>query len=226
MFQYYKNKKIKPRQINNFYSQHLYSGINGVLMRYCHRELEKTSPDKNSKKILEIGAGSEPHYKYLKDKNCEYIILEKNKDKSVNIKKKKNIKYSYYNGNTIKFKNNYFDRIIISHTLEHIPFPEKFLKTIFRITKKGGVISISLPTDPGILWRLGRLYNKIFNIKKNLNLNSLEYDYMNAIEHINSIHNLVNIIRYNFKNKIIEKFLPFKIKILDLNLFYNVHIVK
>jgi phosphatidylethanolamine/phosphatidyl-N-methylethanolamine N-methyltransferase len=140
--------------------------------------------------------------------------------------KNKNIKYFYYDDNKIQFKKNYFDRIIISHTLEHIPFPEKFLKSVLKTLKKGGVVSISLPTDPGFLWRLGRFYNKIFNIKKNLNLDNLEYDYMNAIEHINSIYNLVSIIRYDFKNKVKENFLPFKIKILDLNLFYNVHIIK
>ena len=140
--------------------------------------------------------------------------------------KNKNIKYFYYDDNKIQFKKNYFDRIIISHTSEHIPFPEKFLKSVLKTLKKGGVVSISLPTDPGFLWRLGRFYNKIFNIKKNLNLDNLEYDYMNAIEHINSIYNLVSIIRYNFKNKVKENFLPFKIKILDLNLFYNVHIIK
>ena len=140
--------------------------------------------------------------------------------------KNKNIKYFYYDDNKIQFKKNYFDRIIISHTLEHIPFPEKFLKSVLKTLKKGGVVSISLPTDPGFLWRLGSFYNKIFNIKKNLNLDNLEYDYMNAIEHINSIYNLVSIIRYKLKNKVKENFLPFKIKIVDLNLFYNVHIIK
>ena len=60
----------------------------------------------------------------------------------------------------------------------------------------------------------------IFN--KKLKISRLEYDYSNAIEHINSIFNLVNIIRYNYKEKIIENFLPFKIKLIDLNLFYNI----
>ena len=34
--------------------------------------------------------------------------------------------------------------------------------------KKGGVLSISLPTDPGVAWRIGRLFIKIFTIKKNI----------------------------------------------------------
>jgi len=50
---------------------------------------------------------------------------------------------------------------------------------------------------------------------------------MMTSKHINSIFNLITIIRYNFKGKILkEDFLPFKIKLIAINLFYNVHIVK
>ena len=51
-----------------------------------------------------------------------------------------------------------FDRIIISHVLEHIPNPEPFLDQMFYILKKGGILSIALPSDPGLLWRFGRFF--------------------------------------------------------------------
>ena len=50
-----------------------------MLMRYCHRQLESKLPDKKFKKILEIGAGSEPHFSYIKNKDFTYFILEKTK---------------------------------------------------------------------------------------------------------------------------------------------------
>jgi phosphatidylethanolamine/phosphatidyl-N-methylethanolamine N-methyltransferase len=222
MFVLLKRKKINTNKINKIYSAHLYTGLNGLLMNHCHKQLEKTLPFGNYKKILEIGAGSQPHYNYLKDKRCEYTILEKN----INKKLSKKFKYKTTKGNKIPFKNNSFDRIIISHTLEHIPEPEKFIKEMMSKLKKGAILSISLPTDPGLLWRIGRLFNKVFTLKKEFKFSSLEYDYMNAIEHINSIFNLINIIRHNYKDKVIEQFLPFRIKLLDTNLFYNVHIIK
>ena len=46
----------------------------------------------------------------------------------------------------------YFDRIIISHCLEHIINPENFLFEMMSKLKKDGILSISLPTDPGILF--------------------------------------------------------------------------
>ena len=50
---------------------------------------------------------------------------------------------------------------------------------------------------------------------------------MIASEHINSIFNLISIIKYKYKNNIIsEQYLPFKIKFVDLNLFYHVTLKK
>ena len=93
--------------------------------------------------------------------------------------------------------------------------------------KKNGVLSIALPNDPGFLWRFGRFFLKLFYVKKKLNITNLEYDYMIASEHINSIFNLISIIKYKYKNNIIsEQYLPFKIKFVDLNLFYNVTLKK
>ena len=92
--------------------------------------------------------------------------------------------------------------------------------------KNDGLLSISLPTDPGLLWRMGKLFTKYITIKKTYKISSKEYDYMIATEHINSIFNLISIIRFNFKGSIEEHFYPFKIKSPDINLFYNVHIYK
>ena len=93
--------------------------------------------------------------------------------------------------------------------------------------KKNGILSIALPIDPGLLWRLGRFFLKLYSVKKKYNISNLEYDYMIASEHINSIFNLISIIKYNYKNNIVsEKYSPFNVKILDVNLFYIVTLKK
>ena len=83
MFNYLKNRKYTSKEINKIYSQYLYTGFHGKLMRYCHRQLECKLPDKKFKKILEIGAGSEPHFPYIKNKDFIYFILEKTKQRSI-----------------------------------------------------------------------------------------------------------------------------------------------
>ena len=141
-------------------------------------------------------------------------------------KDNKKFQLTKYDGKNLPYKDNSFDRIIISHCLEHILSPEDFLNEMMRVLKVGGVLSISLPTDPGFAWRLGRLFVGLFKVNKTYNLSFDEFEYLNATEHVNSIFNLISIIRYNYKNSIEEHFYPLKIKSSDLNLIYNVHIYK
>jgi len=216
----------KEFNLDSSYNSHLYTGIIGVFMRYCHRNLEKFKSEEVYSKILEIGAGTAPHLPYIKHQFDHYYVAETS-DFAINHLKNKGIENLIkYNGKILPFKNSFFDRIIISHVLEHINKPEEFLVEIMRILKKGGVLSISLPTDPGLLWRSSRNMIKLFVLKRTQKLSNIEYDYINSTEHINSIFNLRNIIKYNYRNNIQETFLPFRIRLPDLNLFYNVHITK
>ena len=219
-------KKEKFKKLDSKYNTHLYTGLNGYFMRYCHRQLEKFNKKEKYSRGLEIGAGSAPHLEYLKHKYDEYFVLETS-DYALNIyKNMENINAKIYDGKNLPFDNNFFDRIIISHCLEHITEPEKFLFEMMSKLKKDGVLSISLPTDPGLLWRFGRLFIRNFTLNKTYKISKDEYEYVYATEHVNSIFNLINLIRYNFKNQIEEYFIPFKIMLPDINLFYNVHITK
>ena len=221
-------KKEIFRDLDKKYNSHLYSGLLGYLMNYCHKKLEIFKKKNNYDKILEVGAGSAPHLKYLTHSYNEYHIAETSDYASDFFKKNLNnkIKFTKYDGKKLPYDNEYFDRIIISHCLEHILSPEEFIFEMMSKLKKGGVLSISLPTDPGVAWRLGRMFIRLFSIKKTYNISGEEYEYINATEHVNSIFNLISIIRYHFKGTIDERFYPFLIKSPDLNLFYNVQIYK
>ena len=219
-------EKKQFNKLNSLYNAHVYKGLNGFLMKYCHRKLECFKRKEKYSKVLEIGAGNIPHLDYLKHDYDEYFIAETSSYALEFYKEMKNVKAYSYDGVNLPFEDNFFDRIIISHCLEHISEPEKFLFEAMNKLRNGGVLSISLPTDPGLLWRLGKIFTKYYTAKRTYKISSNEYDYLLATEHINSIFNLISIIRYNFKNQIEENFLPFKIRLVDINLFYNVHITK
>ena len=219
-------KKDEFKKLAERYTTHLYTGLYGFAMRYCHRQLENFKREKKYSKVLEVGAGNVPHLNYLKHDYDEYYIVETSDYALKSYKEMKNVKISIYDGANLPFENNFFDRIIISHCLEHINEPEKFLFEMMSKLKNHGVLSISLPTDPGLFWRLGKLLTKYYIARKTYKISGKEYEYMVATEHINSIFNLISLIRYNFNNQIDENFLPLKIKSVDLNLFYNVHITK
>tara|TARA_A100000164_G_C21854311_1_gene746676 strand:- start:179 stop:847 length:669 start_codon:yes stop_codon:yes gene_type:complete len=220
-------KKELFRKLDQKHDSHLYSGIQGFFIKNGHRQLENfKKKNEHLSKILEIGAGSTPHFNFIKHSYDEYHIVETSDYVLDYHKDNAKVKLSKYDGKNLPYKNESFDRIIISHCLEHILSPEYFLEEMMRVLKKGGVLSISLPTDPGIAWRLGRLFIGLFKVNKTYKLSFDEFEYLNATEHVNSIFNLISIIRYNYKNSIEEHFYPLKIKSTDLNLIYNVHIYK
>ena len=91
-----------------------------------------------------------------------------------NLKERVNLKWG--DATNIEYDDNTFDRIIISHCLEHILSPENFIFEMMRTLKKGGVLSISLPTDPGFAWRVGRLFVGLFKINKTFKISYSEFE--------------------------------------------------
>ena len=70
-------KKEIFRDLDKKYNSHLYTGLLGILMNYCHKKLENfKSKNDTFDKILEIGAGSAPHYNYIKHiyNDKKYVI--------------------------------------------------------------------------------------------------------------------------------------------------------
>ena len=208
------------------YNSYLYKGFIGALFRYQHRKLSPKDY-RNNEKVLEIGPGFEPHIKYVKLNFKEYYCLELNKSEELKKYYKNkfpNIFYKTYDGINLNFPDNFFDRIIISHTLEHIINFEDFLKEIYRVLKRGCVLSIASPCDNGFLWRFGRFLLKKTYFKL-LNISDLDYDYNLAKDHVNTIFQILSVLRKKF-TIIEEYYLPFKIKIIDFNLIHICHIKK
>lgn len=224
MYKFSLSKK-KTRNLNLDYSKNNYTGFSGFLFSLGHKNLEKNLENKKFSNVLEIGAGTEPHLKYIKHEYNKYTIMETS-DFSIDYLKENydNIDIIKYDGLNFTFDDNSFDRIILSHCLEHIENYEQFVDKLMKILKSGGILSLSQPTDPGILWRLARYFRQILTLSNSSLI--VENNYIMAKEHINSIFNIVSVLRYKYPNKITESYVPFKIRTIDFNLFYNVHIKK
>lgn len=217
-----KNKLYKIFYGKNYDS--LYSGISGFFFLWAHKNLQSfIISEKKSNKILEIGPGRFPHYNFDKNKLLnKYYFYEKN-DKNISYLKKKNKDFFFFKSMK-SIPNFFFDKIICSHVLEHVEDPQKFILKLKSFLKKGGYIYFTLPCDPGLLWNFCRLVRYLLFLKKK-GIRKKEYYYHMALEHKNSIQNLLSILKYHF-NDIQEVYLPFRLKLINTNLMCNVIVRK
>ena len=203
------------------------STLAGRLLQKSHRLLESTLPaGSRSGRVLEVGAGSGHHYAYVQRDGIEYVMSDAD-DGMLALARTRHAAQVASGGLVIEkqdacrltYPDGSFDRLIATHVLEHIPNPVAVLREWNRVVRKDGLISLVLPCDPGLAWRIGRS----FGPRRNSSKLGLPYDYMQAAEHINPIFNLVVFIRHHFED-VSELWYPARVGLPDINLFYVCHI--
>ena len=112
----------------------------------------------------------EPHIHYMNTKGIKTYTIVDDKSfykKVIMLKKKyKKIKFNFIDYKKINLikKRNFFSRIIASHSFEHFQFFEEDFLKLLKFLKNDGIVSIALPCDPGLFWRLLQ-YFSYFNQK-------------------------------------------------------------
>lgn len=228
-------KKLKPHpshtdfinQWSSIYTDHNYDqSLSGKFLSASHHWAEQNFPKTDHyEKVLEVGAGTGTHIFSVEHQCDEYWITDLNEEmlsnpisdeKPINIGK---VLYAVEDASKLSFEDNSFDRLIAAHVLEHLPNPHLVLSEWARVVRPGGYLTILLPCDPGAGWRLGRS----LMVRQKFKALGFDYDYWMAREHINSINNLVALIRFYFTD-IEESWKPLAVPSIDLNLFYIVNI--
>lgn len=211
-------------KFSELYDESNYSSpLQSSVMRASHKLVEKPFDDQaHFGRVLEVGAGTGEHLPFVRHSFDEYTLtdldpktLEVAKTKLAGINNQKVI-FEAQTGSKLAYPDNTFDRVVATHVLEHIYQPHLALKEWRRVLKHGGVISILIPTDPGIAWRLGRHLGP----RKNAIAQGIKYDYAMAREHVNPCNNLIAILRHYFPGSN-EGWWPFPIPSIDLNLFFS-----
>ena len=169
--------------------------------------------------VLEVGAGTGRHLQYVKHRFDRYVMT----DISENLLKLARDRYHDCSGlqfevadaTKLPYPDASFDRLISIYNLEHLPNPHSVLKEWRRVIKPGGTLSIAIPLDGGVAWRLGRF----LTTRRTFAREGLDLDYIIAREHINPSYNLIALIRYYFEQRK-EVWYPFRLPLVDINLVY------
>ena len=117
--------------------------------------------------ILDLGCARGYFAKDLLKKNCRVWGIDADKEAIAEAKKYcvETKVVDLDNSNSLPFKNNSFDYILLLDVLEHLRNPEKLLKSLKRYLKMDGKVIISVPNIAFLSIRLALLWGK-FDYKK------------------------------------------------------------
>lgn len=198
--------------------------LSSRVLAHSHTLLEKAfGPNDFFPRVLEVGAGSGMHCRSVRHRFDTYLMTDANPRMLAQARAKvggdPRFLFQAEDASRLSFDSRSFDRLIATHVLEHLPGPHEVLREWARVVRPGGTLSIVLPCDPGLAWRLGRH----FGVRQRARAAGMEYAYWMAREHVNSIWNLVTFIDYYFRD-VSALWWPLRVPSADLNLIYAAHI--
>jgi phosphatidylethanolamine/phosphatidyl-N-methylethanolamine N-methyltransferase len=218
--------------VNDFYEKNynelFYSrGIASIATRFIHIALEFKIRKENYPLVLEIGGGEGNHVPFVRHSYKKYTLSDIDRRPlnpvAAQLLTEKKLKFDLQNAHKLSYEANSFDRVVLMCVLHHLENPEKSLAEARRVLKPGGLASIYLPCDPGLVYRMTRSLLVGFRSKK-LGLN---YRLLNAQEHRNHVQSLELMVAHVFsKDSIRTLRFPFGIKFWNMNYFYVIHIHK
>ena len=216
------------------YNDVYYTGALGLFERWAHNALEKSERIESQSSILDIGGGDGQHVTYLSGRFTRYTIfdmLDHSTKLNPSIPDGDLPKVDFVIGNAEKlpFENDSFDRVVVTCLLHHVDSPASVLKECRRVLRNGGLLSLYLPNDPGMVYRWIRHFGAHKKYAKKTKRPITEIKYLWAIEHKNHVLGLSTIIKNIFQADYVRRrSYPLPAGSWNLNLFqiYQITIIK
>lgn len=114
----------------------------------------------------------------------------------------------------LPYEDDFFDRVVVIHVLEHLPDLPGCITEVRRVLKPGGLFSVVLPCDPGLVYGFARKISSERIFRKRY---GQPYDWFINREHINSSAEILGLLDETF-TEIDRTYWPLRVPSVNMNL--------
>jgi|tagenome__1003787_1003787.scaffolds.fasta_scaffold20957643_2 phosphatidylethanolamine/phosphatidyl-N-methylethanolamine N-methyltransferase len=194
-------------------------GGTGWAVAVAHRVIERGAVD-DYPRVLEVGAGAGVHRQYVTHPYREYVETDLRNDETPEVTALdhgRTLRREYADAAALPYESHSFDRVIATCLLIHLAEPERALEEWRRVVRPGGLLTVYVPCDPGILLRSIR---SVTTARKARRLGFGDYALWHAREHCGHAAGLDVRVRHVVRNDVLTtKRWPLPLATWNLNLF-------
>ena len=192
--------------IREWYDEH-YSLISAsadgsFFSRYMHRRMEhRYGAGDSFDRVLEVGGNRGEHIPFVRHAFGEYVLTDLHPptlDPALSIDPR--VSTLVCDVASMPFDTGYFDRVIATCLLHHVDSPLRAAQEMRRVTRTGGVITILVPTDPGLAYRVGKAATS-GRAARRAGL-SERHRLLGALDHSNHFVSIKEQVRHAFRKRL------------------------
>lgn len=210
---------------DDFYSSVAVSAHGSLVQRYLHGSMEgHIAPSDNFPQVLEIGGNRGEHVPYVRHRYDRYVLSDLTLPDLSHLQvPDPRVEAAVADVESLPYDDAYFDRVISTCVLHHVSDPLVAFAQIRRVTRSGGNVTVLLPTDPGICYRVAKTLTSGRAARRRGILPL--YRLVDALDHRNHFGSLVTQLRHVFRDdEIAINWRPFRVPSWNLNAFAVVQI--
>jgi len=195
--------------LDHWYSEQydgiVHSGALGAVQSLFHVAIEHPwGPDHSFPTVLDLGATTGEHLQFVRHGFSRYVMIDWRDSQDAHdaaaAASRPGASVEFMVGDAqdlAAIADESVDRLVSMCLLHHLNDPRGALHNWRRVVKPGGVLSIFLPCDPGMLWRLGRRLTTFRSLQA-LGYSYLQTRVMYACDHPNQVASLRWMIEERF----------------------------
>lgn len=216
---------------SNYYVRAQREGLQGWGNSIVDRVVERYVRRSPGAHILEIGASSGEHFRYVRPEPrigsytaVDLMPCVTDPDLALSLRGMGLMNFVSGDATQLPFRDSTFDLVLSTCVLAHVKNPEAVFQDLRRVTRSSGQIVIGMPCDPGML---NRVIKSVITYRQMRRAGVENPKLSYAREHINPVHNLIELARESFRNDHITfRYFPFQIPTWNFNLMVSLEVLK